>query len=101
MFVGYITEKQAKDASRILVASSVTYIASSLLAALSFWPWMGWFGPMRLNGRHHRSLASLFTSRGVAMEHGVPSPGVPMPAAFDPKSAGKAVLAEDLTKAVR
>jgi Zn-dependent membrane protease YugP len=42
---GYITEKQAKDARKILVASSLTYVASSLLSVLNIWPWLGWWGP--------------------------------------------------------
>lgn len=44
----YLDEQQAKDAREILVASSVTYIASSLLAVLNVWPWLGGLGPVRL-----------------------------------------------------
>ncbi len=46
---GYITERQARDARKILVASSLTYIASSLLAVLNIWPLLMWWGPVRLN----------------------------------------------------
>ena len=38
---GYINEMQAKDARIILLASSLTYVASSLLAVLHVWPWLG------------------------------------------------------------
>ena len=37
----YINDSQAKDARLILLASSLTYIASSLAAMLNFWPWVG------------------------------------------------------------
>jgi Zn-dependent membrane protease YugP len=37
---GYISEEQAKDARRILWACSLTYVASSLVAVLQFWPWI-------------------------------------------------------------
>lgn len=51
---GYITERQAKDAKTILVASSLTYVASSLLSVLNFWPWLGWWGPVRITGQNER-----------------------------------------------
>ena len=38
---GYISEEQAKDARRILWACSLTYVASSLVAVVQFWPWIG------------------------------------------------------------
>lgn len=46
---GYITARQAKDARTILVASSLTYVASSLVTILTIWPWIGWLWPMRLS----------------------------------------------------
>ncbi len=49
---GYITERQARDAHKILVASSLTYVASSLLAVLNIWPWLGWWGPVRVVERN-------------------------------------------------
>lgn len=42
---GYISEEQLKDSRKILMACSLTYIASSLLAILNIWPWLG-RGPM-------------------------------------------------------
>lgn len=38
---GYITAEQGQDARRILLACSLTYIASSLVAVLHIWPWIG------------------------------------------------------------
>ena len=38
---GVISAGQARDARKILVACSLTYIASSLAAVLSLWPWLG------------------------------------------------------------
>jgi len=38
---GIISPQQVKDARKILVACSLTYIASSLAAVLSLWPWLG------------------------------------------------------------
>lgn len=38
---GYVNASQAEDARLILLASSLTYIASSLLAVLHVWPWIG------------------------------------------------------------
>ena len=38
---GYISEQQVQDARKILTACSLTYIASSLVSILNFWPWLG------------------------------------------------------------
>ena len=38
---GIISPHEVKDARKILVACSLTYIASSLAAVLSLWPWLG------------------------------------------------------------
>ena len=38
---GVISAGQVKDARKILLACSLTYIASSLAAVLSLWPWLG------------------------------------------------------------
>ena len=38
---GYIGERQAEDARKILLACSLTYVASSLVAVLHIWPWIG------------------------------------------------------------
>lgn len=54
---GYITERQAKDASKILLASSLTYIGSSLLAVLNIWPWLAWWGPVRFAPNDPHGLA--------------------------------------------
>jgi Zn-dependent membrane protease YugP len=43
-----LSAQQVRAAREILVASSFTYIASSLLAVLNVWPWLGGFGPVRL-----------------------------------------------------
>ena len=37
----YLNQIQAEDARNILLASSSTYIAASLLSVLNFWPWIG------------------------------------------------------------
>ena len=37
----YIGVEQAKQARKILIACSSTYIASSLVSVLNFWPWLG------------------------------------------------------------
>ena len=36
---GYIKGDQVRDARRILFACSLTYVASSMVSALHFWPW--------------------------------------------------------------
>lgn len=38
---GYITQQQGQNARKILLACSLTYIASSLVAVLHIWPWIG------------------------------------------------------------
>jgi Zn-dependent membrane protease YugP len=38
---GYIGADQTGDARRILLACSLTYVASSLVAVLHIWPWVG------------------------------------------------------------
>ena len=38
---GYISEQQVQEARKILTACSLTYIASSLVSILNFWPWLG------------------------------------------------------------
>jgi hypothetical protein len=38
---GYIDADQTQDARRILLACSLTYVASSLVAVLHIWPWVG------------------------------------------------------------
>ena len=37
----YIGVEQAKDARKILIACSSTYVVSSLVSVLNFWPWLG------------------------------------------------------------
>jgi len=44
----YLDEQQSEDAKKILVASSLTYVASSLLTVMNIWPWLGRWGPTRL-----------------------------------------------------
>ena len=38
---GYIDAQQVRHARQILTACSLTYIASSLVSILNFWPWLG------------------------------------------------------------
>jgi len=38
---GYVSVEQLKDAREILLACSLTYIASSLVVVLNVWPWLG------------------------------------------------------------
>jgi len=62
---GVINAGQVKDARKILVACSLTYIASSLAAVLSLWPWlsraplgsMSRSGMIALDARHVDSVA--------------------------------------------
>jgi Zn-dependent membrane protease YugP len=49
---GYIDAQRGEDARRILLACSLTYVASSLVAILHIWPWLGRSVPM-----HSRSVA--------------------------------------------
>ena len=42
---GVIGEAQLKEARKILLACSLTYFASSLVAVLYVWPWLGRLGP--------------------------------------------------------
>ena len=37
----YVGAEQSKEARKILMACSMTYVASSLVSVLSFWPWLG------------------------------------------------------------
>jgi Zn-dependent membrane protease YugP len=37
----YINDRQTKDARKILIACSATYIASSMVSVLNIWPWLG------------------------------------------------------------
>ena len=38
---GYISDQQVGDARKILLACSLTYVASSLVSILNIWPWLG------------------------------------------------------------
>ncbi len=69
---GYITERQAKDARKILVASSLTYVASSLLAVLNIWPWLGWWAPMRFARCDARGLLQLDADGNGVVERSLP-----------------------------
>lgn len=55
---GYIGEQQAQDARKILLACSLTYIASSMVAILHIWPWLGFGLRIRRQPivRHPRTL---------------------------------------------
>jgi hypothetical protein len=61
---GHINEAQAKDAKRILLASSLTYVASSLLAVLTIWPWLG-RPPVRLGPIHAGNPGLLNAAQGL------------------------------------
>ena len=37
----YVGPRQSKEARKILLACSMTYVASSLVSVLNFWPWLG------------------------------------------------------------
>jgi hypothetical protein len=67
---GQISEGQAQEAKKILVASSLTYVAASLLSVLNIWPWLGWRGPVRFP-RTHSDVLVLFSPR-----EGVPAQGL-------------------------
>ena len=68
---GYLDEQQSEDAKKILVASSLTYVASSLLAVMHIWPWMGRWGPVRLNAQSPLELSRPRTGqrRVASIEH--------------------------------
>jgi hypothetical protein len=38
---GYISEQQGAEARKILLACSLTYVVSSMVAVLYIWPWIG------------------------------------------------------------
>ena len=59
---GIISPHEVKDARKILVACSLTYIASSLAAVLSLWPWLG-RAPLRASNVAG-TLALLDATRG-------------------------------------
>ena len=61
---GYINEQQAQEARRILLACSLTYVASSLVAVLFILPWLG-RGLMLSPASCSRSIG-LLTAPGVA-----------------------------------
>ena len=61
---GVISADQVKDAKKILVACSLTYIASSLAAVLSLWPWLG-----RASAPPPRLYQSGLTSSGLMAGH--------------------------------
>jgi Zn-dependent membrane protease YugP len=72
---GVVAEGQIKDARQILIACSVTYLASSLLSVLHLWPWLGRGG-----------LQSAMTAPGFAR----PTPGSSQPAKRRPRSVRNA-----------
>ncbi len=76
---GYIEASQTKDARRILLACSLTYIASSLVAVLNIWPWIG------------RGLP-LPTTRPAAPAPAAPPPAPPTPAPGAPAPAGTGLV---------
>lgn len=61
---GYISEQQAREARKILLACSLTYVASSLVAVLFILPWLG-RGLMLSPASCSRSIG-LLTAPGVA-----------------------------------
>ncbi len=61
---GYIRGAQVDDAKQILLACSLTYVASSLLSVLHFWPWLGRSG--RLYAPLHQTD---FTASGRLREN--------------------------------
>ena len=38
---GYVQEARIEDARKILIACSLTYVASSLVSVVNIWPWLG------------------------------------------------------------
>ena len=53
---GSVRPDQLGDARRILIACSLTYVASSILSVLNFWPWLGRRG-LRAQLTHSRPVA--------------------------------------------
>lgn len=60
----YISERQANDARKILIACSTTYIASSMVSVLNIWPWLG-RGPSALTSRGTVGLIATQPARQV------------------------------------
>jgi len=61
----YIDDTQVRDVRQILIACSMTYIASSLVAVLHIWPWLG-RGPALTGARKPGNVVYLTASQTVA-----------------------------------
>ena len=57
---GYVGEEQLQEARKILLACSLTYIASSMVAVLHIWPWLG----------RRPALSSSLVAEGFMSPHG-------------------------------
>lgn len=80
---GYISGQQEKDAKEILFVCSLTYVASSLVAFLNFWPWLGRgatvLDPRKLPtilGRRPASPSGLPVGRRGSALPGTPTGGI-------------------------
>lgn len=62
---GYIEESRIKDARKILLACSLTYVASSLVSVVNFWPWLG-HGSVFLTSCEQPSSRQTATGRRTA-----------------------------------
>ena len=63
----YLDAQQSEDAKQILIASSLTYFASSLLSVMNIWPWLGRMGPTRLPV--HLRLQNGLDAHPVRIDH--------------------------------
>ncbi|MGB5179415.1 MAG: zinc metallopeptidase [Gammaproteobacteria bacterium] len=69
---GYISEQQSGDARKILIACSLTYVASSLVSVLNIWPWLG-RGPALQTQQFAGLLPTLPTTHSRPQRHGHPA----------------------------
>lgn len=56
---GHVDDAQLTDARKILLACSLTYVASSLVAVLYVWPWLGRLGPVYAAPNQRLALATV------------------------------------------
>lgn len=60
---GYISGQQVGDARKILIACSLTYVASSVVSVLNIWPWLG-RGPATLSPQQSTALVAALPAMG-------------------------------------
>ena len=95
---GLVSAGQLKDARKILVACSLTYIASSLAAVLSLWPWLG---RPRLTSMNRPGMTALDApADSVARKHNKLAQRAPQGPNRATRERKKPGLVEDLVRQV-